>query len=217
MRIRRASVWLSSERVLWVRCPKSCSCCQPPIRKGCVAGWSGCVKWWTPPRMNPSRRSPAPGGGVRSAGESGCCLALVVRDTDQLVRLLDTALHCVERNLVSAPQGMVAAQDRDRLFYRPPGQRVRGDLAFVFPGAGNCFLEMGRELALRWPEVLRAQDRENQYLASQMFVERFWNATARWRTGNRPPGCHLRPGGFGHNGQRSRASFWSPADRGGGI
>ena len=110
------------------------------------------------------------------SGESGCCLALVAREPDQLVRLLGTALHCVDRNLGVAPQGMVAAQDRDRLFYKPPEQRVRGDLAFVFPGAGNCFLEMGRELALRWPEVLRAQDRENQSLKSQMFVERFWNA-----------------------------------------
>jgi len=116
-------------------------------------------------------------GWWRSSGpaEPGCCLALVVRDADQLARLMDAAVHCIERDLVSAPQGMVAAQDRDRLFYTPAGQRVGGDLAFVFPGAGNCFLEMGRELALRWPEVLRAQDRENQYLASQMFVERFWN------------------------------------------
>ncbi len=123
--------------------------------------------------------------------ESGCCLALVVRDTNQLVRLLEPALHCVERNLASAPQGMVAAQDRDRLFYKPPGQRVGGDLAFVFPGAGNCFLEMGRELALWWPEVLRAQDRENQYLASQMFVERFWNAAPNGGMGtdHRPVIC----------------------------
>lgn len=109
-------------------------------------------------------------------GESGCCLALVARDTDQLSRLLGTALHCVDRNLAAAPLGMIASQDRDRLFCRPSEQRVCGDLAFVFPGAGNCFLEMGRELALRWPDVLRAQDRENEDLRSQMFVEQFWNA-----------------------------------------
>ena len=111
-----------------------------------------------------------------ATGETGCCLALVVRDREQLARLLDAAVHCVERSLVSTPQGMVTAQDRDRLFYGPPGRQVSGDLAFVFPGAGNCFPEMGRELALRWPEVLRAQDRENQFLASQMHVEQFWNA-----------------------------------------
>jgi acyl transferase domain-containing protein/3-hydroxymyristoyl/3-hydroxydecanoyl-(acyl carrier protein) dehydratase len=111
-----------------------------------------------------------------SLSGSGVSLALVVRDHDQLARLLGAAVHCVERNLASPPQGLVAAQDRDRLFYRPPGQRMGGDLAFVFPGAGNCFPDMGRELAARWPGVLRAQDRENEWLASQMFAERFWNA-----------------------------------------
>jgi len=111
-----------------------------------------------------------------ASSAAGCCLALVARDRDQLARLLDAAVHCVERNLVSTPHGMVTAQDRDRLFYCPPGRRLGGELAFVFPGAGNCFPEMGRELALRWPEVLRAQDRENQSLASQMHVEQFWNA-----------------------------------------
>ena len=111
-----------------------------------------------------------------ASDETGCCLALVVRDKEQLARLLDAAVHCVERGLVSAPHGMVTAQDRDRLFYGPPERRVSGDLAFVFPGAGNCFPEMGRELALRWPEVLRAQDRENLFLASQMHVGQFWNA-----------------------------------------
>ena len=118
-----------------------------------------------------------------ASGETGCCLALVVRDREQLARLLDAAVHCVERNLVSAPHGMVTAQDRDRLFYGPPGRRVSGDLAFVFPGAGNCFPEMGRELALRWPEVLRAQDCENQSLASQMHVEQFWNAVPKGGSG----------------------------------
>lgn len=132
--------------------------------------------WWE------SAQSPAPG--------SECSLSLVARDRDQLARLLDTAIHCVQRNQVPSAQG-VPAQDRDRLFFKPPGQRLGGGLAFVFPGAGNCFPEMGRELALRWPEILRAQDRENQQLASQMFVEQFWNAAPNGTpaTDHRPVIC----------------------------
>ncbi len=37
---------------------------------------------------------------------------------------------------------------------------------------------MGRELALDWPAVLRAQDRENARLASQLHADIFWNAAA---------------------------------------
>ena len=50
-----------------------------------------------------------------------------------------------------------------------------GRIALVFPGSGNQFGDMGRELALQWPEILRRQDGENARLASQMCVDRFWN------------------------------------------
>lgn len=50
-----------------------------------------------------------------------------------------------------------------------------GRIALVFPGSGNQFGDMGRELALQWPEILRRQDGENAQLASQMCVDRFWN------------------------------------------
>jgi acyl transferase domain-containing protein/3-hydroxymyristoyl/3-hydroxydecanoyl-(acyl carrier protein) dehydratase len=53
--------------------------------------------------------------------------------------------------------------------------RSPGRVAFVFPGSGNQFGGMGRELALQWPEVLRRQDGDNARLASQMQVDKFWN------------------------------------------
>jgi acyl transferase domain-containing protein/3-hydroxymyristoyl/3-hydroxydecanoyl-(acyl carrier protein) dehydratase len=53
--------------------------------------------------------------------------------------------------------------------------RSPGRIAFVFPGSGNQFGGMGRELALQWPEILRRQDAENAHLASQMHADKFWN------------------------------------------
>ena len=50
-----------------------------------------------------------------------------------------------------------------------------GRIAFVFPGSGNQFGGMGRELALQWPEILRRQDGENSRLATQMHADKFWN------------------------------------------
>ena len=100
-------------------------------------------------------------------------LALVAQDTDQLVRLLDLSRGMVQGGGVAS--GVLSRQDRDRVFYTPREQRLSGGLAFVFPGAGNTFPGMGRELALHWPDILRAQDRENQRLACQMFTDRFWD------------------------------------------
>ena len=42
-----------------------------------------------------------------------------------------------------------------------------GRIAFVYPGSGNDYVGMGRELAVQWPEVLRRQDCENERLGSQ--------------------------------------------------
>jgi acyl transferase domain-containing protein/3-hydroxymyristoyl/3-hydroxydecanoyl-(acyl carrier protein) dehydratase len=104
-------------------------------------------------------------------------VALVAQDAAQLLRLLELAQRCAQGGSVPA-EASLPRQDRDRLFFTPPTQRIRGGVAFVFPGAGNAFPDMGRELALQWPAILRAQDRENERLASQMCVERFWNAAS---------------------------------------
>ncbi|AGA27885.1 type I polyketide synthase [Singulisphaera acidiphila] len=85
------------------------------------------------------------------------------------------------------------ADARQRL-KRPPHEpeplRLKGDrvflarhplgpdagIAFVFPGVGNHFAGMGRDLSALWPEVLRAQDQETGSLRSQFSPETFWNS-----------------------------------------
>ncbi|MDH3583115.1 MAG: type I polyketide synthase, partial [Phycisphaerae bacterium] len=49
-----------------------------------------------------------------------------------------------------------------------------GQVAFVFPGSGNHFPGMGRELATHFPGVLEQQDLENDHLAAQFADGRFW-------------------------------------------
>ena len=48
-----------------------------------------------------------------------------------------------------------------------------GDMAFVYPGAGNHYAGMGREIALHWPEVLRRLDADSGYLKSQFRPDAF--------------------------------------------
>jgi acyl transferase domain-containing protein/3-hydroxymyristoyl/3-hydroxydecanoyl-(acyl carrier protein) dehydratase len=105
-------------------------------------------------------------------------VALIAQDTPQLLRLLDHAQRSLHGSASLINDGL-PPEDRDRVFHSPPTQRVQGGIAFVFPGAGNTFPDMGRELALHWPQILRAQDRENERLASQMCVDRFWSNPAR--------------------------------------
>ncbi|MBY0525900.1 MAG: hypothetical protein K2R98_21080 [Gemmataceae bacterium] len=95
-------------------------------------------------------------------------IALVARNAEELRKHTDTALQM----LAGRP-----GQPGDRIMYRttPLGQQAQ--VAFVFPGSGNQFPDMGRELGVQWPEILRRQDEESVFLRSQFLPELFWDRT----------------------------------------
>ncbi len=64
---------------------------------------------------------------------------------------------------------------KDRVFYDPKSPCRGRKVAFVFPGSGNHYIDMGRDLFVRWPEILRHQDTDNRYLRSQFQPDAFWN------------------------------------------
>jgi len=67
---------------------------------------------------------------------------------------------------------------RDRVFYSPAPLGPKAKVAFVYPGSGNQFDGMGRDLSAQWPEVLRRQHGENELLRSQFAPDLFWDAAA---------------------------------------
>ncbi len=67
---------------------------------------------------------------------------------------------------------------RDRVFYSPAPLGPKAKVAFVFPGSGNQFDGMGRDLSTQWPGVLRRQHAENDLLRSQFAPALFWDAPA---------------------------------------
>src|SRR5262249_49277296 len=75
-----------------------------------------------------------------------------------------------ESHLRGRPDAAIA----DRIYFSPVP--LRGDVSFVYPGSGNHFPDMGRELGLRFPHVLRRQMRENELLRSQYHADRVWGA-----------------------------------------
>jgi 3-hydroxymyristoyl/3-hydroxydecanoyl-(acyl carrier protein) dehydratase/malonyl CoA-acyl carrier protein transacylase len=61
-----------------------------------------------------------------------------------------------------------------RFFYSPTP--LGGDVAFVYPGSGNHFPGMGRDLGAALPHVLWQQMGENQLLASQYHAQEVWRS-----------------------------------------
>ncbi|SNB46801.1 beta-ketoacyl synthase N-terminal-like domain-containing protein [Geobacter sp. DSM 9736] len=103
-------------------------------------------------------------------------LALVARSRGELIEQLDYALHSLEHE----PQRRLGDNGRspavrDRVFYSPLPLGPRGTVAFVFPGSGNHYPGMGKELFCRWPSVLRAQEESNLFLRDQFQPDLFWN------------------------------------------
>jgi PfaB family protein len=56
------------------------------------------------------------------------------------------------------------------------GSAGNGSLAFVYPGLGNHFIGMGRELSAIWPDVLRQFDSESDNARDQFDPSAWWSA-----------------------------------------
>jgi len=103
--------------------------------------------------------------GHQAGDEPRLGLALVVDDVDQLHQALGQAAECVQQG---------RAISGDRVFYDPDPLGPDAQIAFVFPGAGNQYVGMGRSLAARFPNVMARLDQENQRLADQFARGAFW-------------------------------------------
>ena len=100
-------------------------------------------------------------------------LALVARSREELLRLVEAAGPMLRGEADDS-----ALPESNRILWNSHPLGRRGRLAFVFPGSGNHYTGMGRELAVEWPEIARRQDAENLYLPQQLLPDRFWNAAS---------------------------------------
>ncbi|MEE8495367.1 MAG: beta-ketoacyl synthase N-terminal-like domain-containing protein [Xanthomonadales bacterium] len=102
-------------------------------------------------------------------GASCSRLSLLAADPAVLAKQIDLARQAVSDQQSIATHGVFYAVE-------PIGEN--GKIAFVYPGSGNHFHHMGRELALQWPAVLDRLNRENDSLGSQFAQGRFWQDSA---------------------------------------
>jgi acyl transferase domain-containing protein/3-hydroxymyristoyl/3-hydroxydecanoyl-(acyl carrier protein) dehydratase len=109
----------------------------------------------------------------------GLGVTLLARDLEELGRLIELAetwlVESPGLRPVRAAESSLPAWAADRFFYSPDPIGPTGELAFVFPGSNNHFPGMGRDLAARWPAIVRRQDRENRRLRDQIRPEIYWN------------------------------------------
>lgn len=102
-------------------------------------------------------------------------LAMVAADAGKLRKYIDSARQ--------------AAASRERLLissgaaYNPQPLGPSGQIAFVFPGSGNHYVGMGREIGVIWPEVLRQIDARTERLKDQMLPHCYVPWRADWRPG----------------------------------
>ncbi len=67
--------------------------------------------------------------------------------------------------------------------YPPDPVGSQGELAFVFPGSGNHYIGMGRDIGIHWPEILRRLDGGTRQLKSQLLPECYVPWRVSWPSG----------------------------------
>ncbi len=92
-------------------------------------------------------------------------VALVVNNQAEFKQACEESIVAIEQNKSIA---------NGRCFYSVDPLAIQGKLAFVYPGSGNHFWGMGRELGVAYPHVLEKLNAENESLASQFAKGRFW-------------------------------------------
>ncbi len=106
------------------------------------------------------------------------CLSAVAGSCEELLTQLEHARQSISANpqqSIGVGGGLqLAPALRDRLFYSAQPLGKEGKVAFVFPGSGNQFAGMGRELSARWPGIYRQQEQHSDYLADQYLPDLFW-------------------------------------------
>jgi acyl transferase domain-containing protein/3-hydroxymyristoyl/3-hydroxydecanoyl-(acyl carrier protein) dehydratase len=112
---------------------------------------------------------------ARSDRPGPLAVAFAARSCDELAEQAAFALECLGTNPdcpfpVSAKPAL-----RDRVFYSPNPFGLEANIAFVFPGSGNQFDGMCRDLSAQWPGILRAQMAEIELLRSQFAPHLFWD------------------------------------------
>lgn len=112
--------------------------------EGSVAELS--ARWW---KQNPL------------SSQHAQAVAFVVENRERGLHQIKQAL----KRLSSQPEQSLFGQHQTFYAAEPLGPDAK--MAFVYPGSGNHYLGMGRDIGVRWPHVFREMDAETEQLLTQ--------------------------------------------------
>ncbi len=101
-------------------------------------------------------------------------LSLVIKDVHEA----ENEIHKAKQLVTSGKKG--SAPGHANIFYTPEPLGTSAGIAFVFPGSGNHYLGMGRDMGIQWPSILCRMDAETRQLKRQMIPERFVPYGTSW-------------------------------------
>lgn len=104
-------------------------------------------------------------------------VALIADSVENLTLNIHQAKESVRAGTASTPTrwGGVA--------YTPDPMGDRKAVAFVFPGSGNHYVGLGRQIGVQWPEVLRDMDEKTDQLKNQMLPHLYMPQLSNWQAG----------------------------------
>ena len=132
-----------------------------------------------------------PAADSATLGRSVARLRTMIGAADS-VETIAAAWHRASRGSSGPVRAVTAGSPRElasrltRLTPSDPGSRdlaSRGRLAWIFPGSGNHFVGMGRDLALTMPRVFRGIDEETELLRSQLMPAYYGPWRREWSSG----------------------------------
>ncbi len=94
--------------------------------------------------------------------EKKLAAALIAGDRFRLHQRILEAKTAILQNRPAAAMG------QDGVFYSPNPLGPSAKVAFVYPGSGNHYLGMGREIGVIWPDVFRDMEKNTRTLKTQM-------------------------------------------------
>jgi 3-hydroxymyristoyl/3-hydroxydecanoyl-(acyl carrier protein) dehydratase/malonyl CoA-acyl carrier protein transacylase len=107
----------------------------------------------------------------------GHAVSILARNPSQLFEGITVAANAVK------DQEKKEFNGRNLVAYSPKPLGPSSSVAFVFPGSGNHFLGMGREIGLQWPEIYRQLDSDNEELKTQMVPHVYVPWRVSWEPG----------------------------------
>jgi len=107
-------------------------------------------------------------------------VALVAADIIELSRFTHEARERIINDKPASISGLRGI--RYSTSATPVGARG-GEIAFVYPGSGNHFLGMGREIGLEFPDVMRIMDQEARKLRDRFLPECYFPFRTAWDPG----------------------------------